>query len=477
MESLISNNPPLQYSTTPIIQFRIRMPNILLVAGEASGDLHGGRLVQALKTLAPDCSFFGIGGEHMARAGMELLFHIRDMAVVGFTEVIRHLPFLRRVMRTLEEEIEKRKPSVALLIDYPGFNLRLAERLRARGIKVLFYIAPQVWAWGAGRIPKMARVLDEMAVVFPFEVELFQKAGLPTTFVGHPLLEGLTPELSRKDFFQRFAFEEERPLLGLLPGSRQHEIERLLPDMIATAQLLKTRLPNLQIGIAQAPTLPRELYERYRTPQQDVLATASPLHKKNLRSQTPPNSKNLNPAEVGTAPIVRATAWPLHEKNPSPPPLPQNLGSAEVGTLSDKPALAHDEIRLIDNATYELMRESTACLVCSGTATLETACFGTPLVIVYRISRLSYEIGKRLVKLPYIGLVNVVAGRKIAPELVQQQFTPQAAAEALLPYLQNQSDRERASKELITVREQLGTPGASVRTAKIALRLAGELSS
>ncbi len=374
------------------------MSNILIVAGEASGDLHGGRLVQSLKALAPACNVYGIGGEHMARAGMELLFHIRDMAVVGFTEVIRHLPFLRRVMRTLEEEIAKRKPSVAILIDYPGFNLRLAKRLRDRGIKVLFYIAPQVWAWGAGRIPKMAQVLDEMVVVFPFEVELFEKAGLPTTFVGHPLLEGLSPQLSRTDFFQRYSLHEGRPVLGLLPGSRAHEIARLLPDMIATAQLLKARLPHLQIGLAQAPTLPRDLYQRY---------------------------------------------------------------------LSDS------AIALIENATYELMRDSTACLVCSGTATLETACFGTPLVIVYRISRLSYEIGKRLVKLPHIGLVNVVAGRKIAPEFVQNAFTPAAAAAALWPFLDDQAARARMSAELMKVRERLGTPGASMRAAKIALRLAG----
>lgn len=374
------------------------MFNILVVAGEASGDLHGGRLVHALKTCAPDCKIFGIGGEHMSGAGMELLFHIRDMAVVGFTEVIRHLPFLRRVMRTLETEVEKRKPQVAILIDYPGFNLRLAERLRRRGVKVLFYIAPQVWAWGAGRIPQMARVLDAMAVVFPFEVELFEKAGLPTTFVGHPLLEGLQPKISRASFFQRYGLKEEYPLLGLLPGSRTHEIERLLPDMIATALLLRKRMPNLQIGIAQAPTLPRALYMRYC------------------------NDTSLT---------------------------------------------------LIDDATYELMRESTACLVCSGTATLETACFGTPLVIVYRISRLSYEIGKRLVKLPYIGLVNVVAGRKLAPEFVQKGFTAEAAANALMPYLQDRGARERASQELQAVREQLGTPGASLRTVEMALRLAG----
>lgn len=371
--------------------------NILIVAGEASGDLHGARLVQALKALEPGCRVFGIGGEGMAAAGAELLFHIRDMAVVGFTEVIRHLPFLRRVMRTLESETARRRPAVAILIDYPGFNLRLAARLRARGLKILYYIAPQVWAWGAGRIPKIARVLDEMAVVFPFEVDLFAGAGLPTAFVGHPLLEGLQPRLARREFFARHHFHEGRPLLGLLPGSRRHEIERLLPDMLRTARLLRQRRPDLQIAIAQAPTLPAGLYQKH----------------------------------------MPAGDWTL-----------------------------------IGGATYEVMKESTACLVCSGTATLETACFGTPLAVVYRTSRISYLIGKRLVKLPFIGLVNVVLGRKIAPELVQNDFQPEKAAEILAPLLFDQQANARMRQQLAAVREKLGTPGASARTAQMALRLA-----
>lgn len=373
-------------------------PTILIIAGEASGDLHGARLVQALKAASPDSHIFGIGGDGMAAAGMELLFHIRDMAVVGFSEVIRHLPFLRKVMATLIAETERRQPGVAILIDYPGFNLRLAKRLRERGIKILYYIAPQVWAWGAKRIPQMAKLVDEMAVVFPFEAPLFSNAGLRTHFVGHPLLEGLSPKLTQQDFFSVNGFVKHKPLLGLLPGSRQHEITRLLPDMIATAQLLRARHPDLQIGVGQAPTLPESLYRQF---------------------------------------------------------------------------IAHHEIKLIPNGTYELMRDSTACIVCSGTATLETACFGTPLAIVYRVSRLSYEIGRRVVKLPYIGLVNVVAGRKIAPEFVQNDFRPQAVAEALSPYLQHSQKREQFCRELAQMRNHLGTPGASQRTAAIALRLAG----
>ncbi len=373
-------------------------PTFLIIAGEASGDLHGARLVQALKAASPDSEIFGIGGDGMSAAGMELLFHIRDMAVVGFSEVIRHLPFLRKVMATVVAEVERRQPAVVILIDYPGFNLRLAKRLRERRLKILYYIAPQVWAWGAKRIPQMAKLVDEMAVVFPFEAPLFAQAGLRTHFVGHPLLEGLTPRLTQHAFFAAHGFAQTKPLLGLLPGSRKHEITRLLPDMIATAQLLREHYPDLQIGVGQAPTLPESLYHQF---------------------------------------------------------------------------ILNHEIQLIPNGTYELMRDSTACIVCSGTATLETACFGTPLVIVYRVSRLSYEIGKRVVKLPYIGLVNVVAGRKIAPEFVQNDFKPQAVADAILPYLQHNQTREQFCRELAQVRNLLGTPGASERTAAIALRLAG----
>lgn len=372
--------------------------NILIVAGEASGDLHGARLVRALRQAAPEAKLYGIGGDGMAAAGMELLFHIRDMAVVGFTEVIRRLPFLQRVMATLEHEIERRRPAVAILIDYPGFNLRLAKRLRRRGVKILFYIAPQVWAWGAGRIPKMARLIDKMAVVFPFEVELFENAGLPATFVGHPLLEGLQPQHSPEQFCETFQLDPNRRLLGLLPGSRREEIHRLLPDMISTATLLQQQLPELQVAIARAPNLPDSLYRKF---------------------------------------------------------------------------IPNGEFKLVHHATYELMRDSTACIVCSGTATLETACFGTPLAVVYRVSQLSYEIGKRLVKLPHIGLVNVVAGKKIAPEFVQHDFKPANVAAAIKPFLENRKEHSAMRSALQQVRERLGTPGASERTAKMALRLAG----
>jgi lipid-A-disaccharide synthase len=373
--------------------------SVLIVAGEASGDLHGAGVVHELKQLAPQAEIFGVGGDGMAAAGMELLFHVRNTAVVGFTEVLRHLRFFRRMMRTLESEVARRQPAVVILIDYPGFNLRFAERLRRRfekPPKIFYYIAPQVWAWGAKRIPKMAQLVDQMAVVFPFEVPLFQSAGISTEFVGHPLLEGLRPKLSTAAFCSRYQLDAARPLLGLLPGSRREEISRLLPDMLATAKLLRRPLPDLQVAVAMAPNLPEAFYR----------------------------------------------AW-----------------------------IQHDDVRLVANSTYEVMRDSRACLVCSGTATLETACFGAPLVVVYRVSRLSYEIGKRVVKLPYIGLVNVVAGRKIVPEFVQNDFTPERVAPELAKFINDHEYRAEVQQALSEVRAKLGAPGASRRTAELTLQL------
>jgi lipid-A-disaccharide synthase len=302
-------------------------------------------------------------------------------------------------MHTLEDEVARRRPAAVILIDYPGFNLRFAARLRAcyeKPPKILYYIAPQVWAWGAKRIPKMTRLVDQMAVVFPFEVPLFQSAGIPTEFVGHPLLEGLRPKLNTDTFFARHQIDAARPLLGLLPGSRRQELERLLPDMVATARLLRQTIPDLQIAVAMAPNLPEALYR----------------------------------------------TW-----------------------------IKDEGIRLVANATYEVMRDSSACLVCSGTATLETACFGSPLAVVYRVSRLSYEIGKRVVKLPYIGLVNVVAGRKIVPEFIQNDFVPEHVAPVLAKLIQDSEYRIEVQRALAEVRSKLGTPGASRRAAELALEL------
>ncbi len=373
--------------------------SILMIAGEPSGDAHGAGVLRALRRLLPDYAVFGIGGEHMLAAGQEQLYSTREMAIMGFTEVIRHLPFLRRVFRHIESEVQRRRPACAILIDYPGFNLRMAERLKKLGVPVLYYIAPQVWAWGARRIPKMARIIDHLAVVFPFEVPLFENAGLKTTFVGHPLLERLQPEMPKAAFFHQFGLSDQIPVLGLLPGSRQQEVRRLLPDMLATAAILQTQLPGLQVVISISPDLDEAFYRPF----------------------------------LQQSPAVRAV--------------------------------------LAKNATYAIMQNATVCLVSSGTATLETACFGTPLIIVYRVSRLSYALGKRLVKLDHIGLANIVAGEPVAPEFIQDAFRPEIVARELLDWLQQPQKLMEIRQRLQTVREKLGTPGASERVAKMAMEM------
>lgn len=372
---------------------------VLMVAGEASGDMHGAKVVNALRQAEPDIEVFGIGGNQMRAAGVEILYDLNDLALIGFTEVLRHLPYLRRVMAEVAQQAWQRPPDVAILIDYPGFNLRLAKKLRAGRTRILYYIAPQVWAWGARRVAKLKKLVDQMAVVFDFEEPLFAAAGLPTEFVGHPVLEGLQPALNRAEFFARFHLDPELPLLGLLPGSRVQEVERLVPALLQTARLLKKNTPHLQVALAMAPTVEPSVYANCLDGDGDV--------------------------------------------------------------------------RLIERATYEVMRDSRACIVASGTATLETACFATPLAVVYRVSPLSYAIGKRLVKLPYIGLVNIVAGKKIVPEFIQSDLQPHNIAAAIAPYLFDGEERRQLQSALREVRAKLGTPGASERTAQLALSLAG----
>ena len=374
--------------------------NILIIAGEPSGDLHGAGVVRELLRSQPDLQIFGIGGDGMAEAGQEQLYTTHEMAILGFVEVVRHLPFLLKVKRHLMTEIRRRKPACAILIDYPGFNVRFAKHLKKAGIPIVYYIAPQVWAWGKKRIPTMARLVEHLAVVFPFEQKIFQDAGLKTTFVGHPLLEGLKPELNRDAFFSKTEFSQEHAVIGLLPGSRENEVRLLLPTMLQALNRLKESMPDLQAVVAASPIIPHELYEE--------------------------------------------------------------LIARENST----------DIRLLKHKTYAVMQHSTACIVASGTATLETGCFGTPLIIGYRVARLTYEIARRLVKLDNIGLINIVAGKTIATELIQNDFTPDRVQEELHRLLTNSEKTKEMKTELNKIKSMLGAQGASRKVADIALELA-----
>jgi lipid-A-disaccharide synthase len=365
--------------------------SILIIAGEASGDLHGGELIRFIKKKRPELEIFGIGGDEMEKQGMEIVYHVRDMSFLGFFEVIRHLPFIRRVFRKMKKFMKDRRPDLILLIDYPGFNLRFAAQARIMRTPVLYYISPQVWAWGKRRVKKIARIVDKMLVIFPFEVDLYEKAGVNVEFVGHPLIDAVKVNTSRKVFFKTLNLDPEKPTMGLLPGSRNQEISRLLPEMIAALHLLRKKQPDLQFLLGKSPTVSDEIYLPFLAPE------------------------------------------------PS--------------------------IHSVRGHTYDIMSHSDMVLVASGTATLETAILQTPMVILYKMSTLSFFIGRLLVKVRQIGLANIVAGRKVVPELLQKQAKGIIIAKTAWQILNDEGQRDRIRQELSSVSRRLGEPGASERAA------------
>jgi lipid-A-disaccharide synthase len=366
----------------------------MIIAGEASGDLHGAGVVRALKQADPECTVYGIGGDKMQAEGMELVFHCRELSFMGFLEVVQHLPLIRSVERTLAALLKARRPDVVLLIDYPGFNLRFARTVKEAGIKVVYYISPQVWAWNRGRVKKMKRLVDRMLVVFPFELSIYQEEGIPVEFVGHPLLEELGEPQGKPEFCKRYELDPQVPILGLFPGSRRQEIERLFPVMIGAARML-----HRTHGV------------------QAVVGVSSVLDLKFMRS------------------FLR----------------------------DDFP------VRLVQHATHDCMKNADVAIVTSGTATLETGCFQTPMLVVYKTSTPTYLIGRLLVRIRNIGLVNIVAGKTVAPEILQWSVTPHRLAAEAGRLLDDPEARSRMADELAAVRKRLGSPGASQRVAEVVL--------
>ncbi len=237
---------------------------LLVIAGEASGDLHGGALIKALHDRNPDLEIFGIGGGRMQSAGMTLLYHVQDVAFVGFAEIVKHLGTFRRIFNHLVNELQIQKPDLVILIDYPGFNLRFGKKAAKLGFPVFYYIAPQVWAWHPGRAKKMAKFIDRMAVIFDFEVDFFSRYGIDTHFVGHPLLDGLQVNMQKDEFYRSLDLDPEQPLLALLPGSRRQEIDNLLPVMLEAAEKIMTDYPDLQIAVSRAATISDEMMATIR---------------------------------------------------------------------------------------------------------------------------------------------------------------------------------------------------------------------
>lgn len=371
---------------------------IMIVAGEASGDLHGSNLVRAMQERHPHLVFYGMGGRRLEETGVELLAHASDMAVVGLTEVFSKLGMILGVMRRLKASLKTRKPDLVILIDYPDFNLPLARTAKKQGIKVLYYISPQVWAWRKGRIHQIRKVVDKMAVILPFEADFYHQAGIDAAYVGHPLLDTVKTSYSREEALSQFGLRRNVKTIGLLPGSRESEVQKLLPIMMETALLLKDALPDIQFVLPLADTLDRSLVSRI-------------------------------------------------------------LDTYDV------------DVKVIPNAIYDVIAVSDAAIVASGTATLETALMETPMIIIYKISPFSYMLGRLFIHVTHIGLVNIIAGKTIAPEFIQNDATPKRLVKAILEIITDETRMEAIKKDLSAIKNKLGQAGASARTAALALEM------
>jgi lipid-A-disaccharide synthase len=369
------------------------MKSLLVIAGEDSGDMHAADVIRALKARRPDLTVWGIGGEKLRDEGVELLHDTREMDVLGFVEVLKRYPFFKRVFREVLAEADRRRPDAALLVDYPGFNLRLARELKKRGVKVLYYVCPQVWAWNRGRIPKMAKILDRLMVIFPFEVEVFKDVDLKVDFVGHPMVDEL----------REFRRAEPQPLpwngsrkIALLPGSRRQEITYILPRLLETARMMEQSMDGLSFLIP--------------VPEKRMTFVESILQ----------NSK--------TAPL---------------------------------------NLSVINGRSREVLKQADAAFVASGTATLEAALLHCPTVLVYRGSLLNELFVRMLIRIPWLGIANIVSGREIMPERLQRDMTPLKLATAIEPLMSDTPARAAMIENFQTLEKLLGDGRPAGRIAAI----------
>ncbi len=371
--------------------------SLLLSAGEASGDMYAARLAAALRQRA-NVEIFGMGGPQMRAAGVDIVTDYSEVAVVGITEILSHLPSLLRAMRRLVSEAERRKPAFAILTDFPGFHLRLARKLKYRGIKNIYYICPQFWAWRPWRVRIVRRRFAQALCIFPFEERFYGDAGVPVKFIGHPLVGAVHASLDRAAFCREQNLDPQKPIVTILPGSRAAELRQHLPIIRESAQRI------------------------FRESQaQFVLAAAPETNLASLRQ-----------------------AW-----------------SAEL------------PVKIIVGQTYNALASADAAIVSSGTATIEAALLDVPMVVIYRVTPLTAALAKPLVRTAFFSMVNLIAGKRAVPELIQNDFTPERVSAEVLRLLNDQSAREAIRRDLAEVRHRLGPPGAIDRAADAILQLLG----
>ena len=374
---------------------------IFISAGEASGEHYAAQLIPAIRKLVPDAEFFGLGGQRMEALGFRRIVRAEDVAVMGITEIIRHIPRIYGEYRKLKASIAKERPDAAILIDFPDVNLSLSRTLHKLGIPVIYFVSPQLWAWKKYRIHRVSRYVDRMLVIFPFEESFYREHGVKATFVGHPLAEVPLPSISRKDFADQYGLDPSKVWVGLLPGSRFKEIRLNLPEMIDAASQLHEPIEFL---LPLAPTL-------------------TPEHVSHVRSMLPANGPRIT---------------------------------------------------IVNDARATLQR-ARASVIASGTATVEAALIGNPFIVVYRVSRLTYSVAKRVVKVPHVAMINLIAGREAVPELIQSDFTAQHVVSHLQNLLHNEAARTQMQADLAQVSASLHADMSPIeQVASITLELMGQ---
>jgi len=369
-------------------------PCLMIVAGERSGDLYGGELALALRERLPGAKLFGCGGEAMRRAGVDTVVDAHQLTMIGITEVIPGLPRAYRAFHALLAEVDKRAPQLAVLIDFPDFNLRLARQLRKRGIRIVYFVSPQVWAWRKGRLKALKARIDKMLCIFDFEEAIYREAGIPVQYVGHPLVDLVRPRLTRERFLGELGLDPTATTLALLPGSREKEVRSILPTMLEAAQRLALS-HQAQFVVALAPTLDNQWRET-------------------------------------------------------------TLLARYGGSL---------RVRVASHATYDALQHCDVAMVASGTATLEAALLARPMVVVYRVSRLTWGLGGLFVHVPFYSMVNILARKPLVPELIQRDFTPAKVAGRVEYLLDHPPAREEMAQELLALKDRLGAGGAVGRAA------------
>jgi lipid-A-disaccharide synthase len=367
----------------------------MLSCGEPSGDLYAGALVTALRAREPGIEVFGLGGEKFAAAGGRLIADFLGLSVTGLTEALRVLPRSWATYKKLVETARKEKPDALVVIDYPDFNFRLMRKVKRLGVPVIYYVSPQLWAWRPRRIVTMKRIVDRVLPIFPFEEELYRREKMDVRFVGHPLIDLVTPKLGREAFLRKLNLDPSAPVVALLPGSRPNELKRLVPVIAQAIPAMVAAIPRVQFVVARAPHLAGELFEGF--------------------------------------------------------------------------GLTAVALRIVEGETDEVLNAADVVVTASGTATVQTALHGKPMVVLYQLSPMTYRLGKPLARVDMYAMVNLIAGRRVVKELIQDECTPEAVATETLRILTDDAYRAEMIDALATVRQRLGGPGASDRAAEAVL--------